>query len=258
LRANLSRPRADPPRHDGEAETNEPARCAVLLPLLATLPQPLALIEVGSSAGLCLFPDHYRYVYERGNAVHRIAPATSAMPPTFRYKVNEATPLPTQMPEVCWWRGVDLNPLDLANADDVDWLEALIWPEQTTRLKNLRAAIPIVRSGSPQIEQGDLLQCLPTIVAAAPGHATVVVFHSAVLGYVRETRSRARFRDMMRSLGVTWISNEHARVFPDVTAQLPTEPPRDRLLLAIDGQPKAATGPHGQSIDWFESSPDSD
>ena len=35
-------------------QTNEPARCAVLLPALAQLPQPLALIEAGASAGLNL------------------------------------------------------------------------------------------------------------------------------------------------------------------------------------------------------------
>jgi hypothetical protein len=40
-------------------QTNEPARCATLLPVLASLPQPLALIEVGASAGLCLLPDLY-------------------------------------------------------------------------------------------------------------------------------------------------------------------------------------------------------
>src|SRR6185312_17196018 len=44
-------------------QTNEPARCATLLPLLATLPQPLALLEVGASAGLCLLPDKYAYDY---------------------------------------------------------------------------------------------------------------------------------------------------------------------------------------------------
>jgi hypothetical protein len=38
-------------------QTNEPARCATLLPVLAQLPQPLALNEVGASAGLCLLPD---------------------------------------------------------------------------------------------------------------------------------------------------------------------------------------------------------
>jgi hypothetical protein len=44
-------------------QTNEAARCAVLLPALALLPQPLALIEVGASAGLCLLYDEWRYHY---------------------------------------------------------------------------------------------------------------------------------------------------------------------------------------------------
>jgi hypothetical protein len=50
-------------------QTNEPARCATLLPALAQLPGPLALIEVGASAGLTLLFDRYSYDY----AGHRIA-----------------------------------------------------------------------------------------------------------------------------------------------------------------------------------------
>src|SRR5258708_37146577 len=33
-------------------QTNEAGRCAVLVPVLAALPQPLGLLEVGASAGL--------------------------------------------------------------------------------------------------------------------------------------------------------------------------------------------------------------
>ncbi len=50
-------------------QTNEPARCAMLLPALAQLPGPLALIEVGASAGLTLLVDKYSYDY----AGHRLA-----------------------------------------------------------------------------------------------------------------------------------------------------------------------------------------
>nr|WP_104524971.1 DUF2332 family protein [Blastococcus atacamensis] len=45
-------------------QTNEPARCGALLPVLAQLDGPLTLIEVGASAGLCLYPDRYGYDYD--------------------------------------------------------------------------------------------------------------------------------------------------------------------------------------------------
>ena len=52
-------------------QTNEPGRCATLLPLLVSLPQPLALVEVGASAGLCLYPDRYSYRYSTSLGEHR-------------------------------------------------------------------------------------------------------------------------------------------------------------------------------------------
>jgi hypothetical protein len=53
-------------------QTNEPGRCATLLPLLTSLPQPLALVEVGASAGLCLYPDRYSYRYATSLGEHRL------------------------------------------------------------------------------------------------------------------------------------------------------------------------------------------
>jgi hypothetical protein len=57
-------------------QTNEPARCSVLLPMLARLPQPLALLEVGASAGLCLLPDRFGYDY----GTRRTEPAIAQAP----------------------------------------------------------------------------------------------------------------------------------------------------------------------------------
>ncbi|MGY2064045.1 DUF2332 family protein [Blastococcus sp. SYSU DS0619] len=52
-------------------QTDEPARCAALLPLLAGIAEPLALIEVGAAAGLCLYPDRYSY----DNHATRVGPS---------------------------------------------------------------------------------------------------------------------------------------------------------------------------------------
>ncbi len=114
-------------------QTNEVARCATLLPLLLALPQPIALFEVGASAGLCLLADRYRYDFGEGG----IGP--SASPVTLRCECRGPdTPLPTRLPEVVWRAGSDLDPIDVQDEDAVRWLEALIWPGEGDRLARLR------------------------------------------------------------------------------------------------------------------------
>ncbi|MEM6497426.1 MAG: DUF2332 domain-containing protein, partial [Pseudomonadota bacterium] len=147
-------------------QTNEPARCAVLLPALAGLNQPLALIEVGASAGLCLLPDYYRYDYGHHQiaGVNAVADGT----PEFSCQVNKETPLPKQTPTITWRAGLDLNPLDVGSDEQMAWLETLVWPEQTDRATRLRSAIAIARQNPPNIHRGNLLEDLPRIAETAP------------------------------------------------------------------------------------------
>ena len=130
-------------------QTNEPARCAVLLPTLAGLPQPLALLEVGASAGLCLIPDRYGYDYGRVRVMPW--PGWIGHHPVFPCEANDATPLPLEMPTIAWRRGLDLHPLDLRSQEDIDWLETFVWPDDIQRTGRLRAAIETARADPPAI-----------------------------------------------------------------------------------------------------------
>jgi hypothetical protein len=223
-------------------QTNEPARCATLLPLLAQLPQPLALIEVGASAGLCLLPDRYGYDYGRA-----MLPGA----PMLRCAVNDATPIPRSLPDIVWRAGLDLNPVDLSDAGQVAWLETLVWPEQTRRLANLRAAIKTAVAFKPRIVQGDLLgEQLMRLCSEAPKDATLVIFHTAVLAYVPNLREREGFGARAMQHG-TWISNEMPGVFPDIAKRAPARGPADHFLMALNGAPVAWTDPHGASLEWI-------
>jgi hypothetical protein len=228
-------------------QTNEPARCAVMLPILARLPQPLALIEVGASAGLCLLPDRYGYDYGRA----RLRPQSGALAPVFPCAVNDKTPLPSALPTVIWRAGLDLNPLSVSAPDDMTWLEMLVWPEQQERLARLRAAIEIARRDPPRVVQGNLLSDLGRLLPAVPPETQLVIFHTAVLAYIGSQSERDAFADLVRDIGAVWISNEMPGTFPRMAAKAPRRDGAAKFLLAMNGEPVAWTGPHGQSIDWF-------
>ena len=227
-------------------QTNEPARCATLLPVLADLPQPLALLEVGASAGLCLLPDRYGYSY----GVHQL-PGPSAAAPVFACRVQPEEQPPHQRPLVVWRAGLDLAPIDPNDTAQCSWLETLVWPEHAGRLVRLRAALAVARTDPPPVHRGDLLTGLPALAATAPAEATLVVFHSAVLAYVAAA-ARQQFVDVVRGLGAVWISNESPAVFPEIASRVRRRGPVGAFLLAVDGTPVAWTHPHGEWIEFLE------
>jgi len=224
-------------------QTNEPARCATLLPALAQLPQPLALIEVGASAGLTLLFDRYSYDY----AGYLLAGSDPGAP-TLRCTPRGPVPMPGQLPVIAWRAGLDLNPLDVTDDDDVHWLSCLVWPGEGDREERLAAAVAAARRDPPAIYRGDLLTDLPALAAQAPAGATLVIFHSAVLPYVAP-ENRGRFIDTVRGLRAVWLSNEAPGVVPGISA--PPCPGGPFLLIRDGDTPLAYTDGHGAWVQWL-------
>ena len=163
-------------------QTNEAGRLATLVPAFARLggAEPLALLEVGASAGLCLYPDRWSYRWATDDGV-----VEAGTGPMLRCAVTGGFPDRVDVPRVAWRGGIDLNPLDVTDADQMAWLTMLVWPEHDDRRRLLTTAIEVARADPPTIVAGDLLTELPARVDEAARHGRVVVFHSAVVGLPR-------------------------------------------------------------------------
>jgi hypothetical protein len=174
-------------------QTNEVARCACLLPAFEQVARqaedaPLALIELGASAGLNLLWDHYGYDYGNGRQ-YGVPNSPLQIPCTLRGDIP--TPLSSRLPEVAFRVGADLHPVDISDSDALLWLRALIWPEHHERVSRLQQALEIARRDHPEIMAGDALSLLPELVAKAPPSTTLCIFHSFTLNqFAAEQRER--------------------------------------------------------------------
>jgi hypothetical protein len=229
-------------------QTNEPGRCAAVLPVLAALDGPLALLEIGASAGLCLYPDRYAYRYD-DRLVGDSGEAGSSL--VLECETSGGVPVPERMPEVVSRVGVDLDPLLLDRPDDLLWLETLLWPEQHDRRARLRQAVEIALSDPPVMFQADATEGLAVGAAATPRGARLVVLTMGVLVYLPRT-ARERFVAAVRELDCTWVSLEGVDVLPEAAARIRGPvPPETRFVVAVDGIPVALTAPHGTRLHWL-------
>jgi hypothetical protein len=229
-------------------QTNEARRMATMLPAIAHLRGPIALVEVGASAGLCLYPDRWRYRFGPGKYVG------DAALPLLETQASPSTPLPERPPTIAWRGGIDLQPLDPGEPDTRAWLEALVWPDATggvdgVRVDRLRTALAIARREPGHLRRGDLTTDTRALVEEAAQQApTVVVWHSAVLPYV-PAFERASFADLMGELPVTWVANEGGSL--EIGPPAPWAEPGG-FVLRRDAEPVAITDPHGASITWID------
>lgn len=229
-------------------QTNEVGRLTALVPALALLGDgPLALIELGASAGLCLYPDRYDYVWEGAGELR------GSGGPTLTTRAIGPLPLPRSLPRIVARVGVDLNPLDVGAEDDMSWLLTLIWPGQDDRRRRLAAAIGVARAEPPLLLAGDMLDRLDEALSVAEASGgTPVVQHSAAVAYL-DTMSRARLearlRGWVREGRCHWISLEGPRVLPSLAATAPRRPASEHpFCLAVDGHALGWADGHGAHL----------
>lgn len=230
-------------------QTNEVGRLTAITPALAQVMgpgEPVTLVELGASAGLCLFPDRWDYDWDGAGDLR------GSGGPLLTCRAAERVPVPPAHPRVVQRIGLDLHPLDVYDADQMAWLENLVWPEQEQRRARLRAAIEVVRADPPDLRRGDLRDALPALVEEAGRWGTPVVFHSAVLAYV-EPADREQvvgtLADLVAAGACHWISNEAPHVVPGLV--VPEDPPAGRFSLAVDRRAVAWSHGHGATLDWF-------
>lgn len=176
-------------------QTNEVIRCAYLLPAFSlaaeTAGLPLALVEVGASAGLNLLWDKYGYRYRHHSRVQTAGDRHSPVQIEAELIGEKMPALPETVPAVSDRIGLDLNIIDLQDADDARWLRALIWPEHAARFALLDAATAVLSKEPPRLVRGDAVALLAGVIETIPLETALVIFHTHVLNqFSPEARER--------------------------------------------------------------------
>lgn len=155
--------------------------------------------------------------------------------------------LPRELP-VAWRRGVDLNPIDVFDADAVRWLRSLIWPEHVERHGRLSSAIEIAKEHPPIVVRGDAAVELPKLIAAAPDQNRVCVYATHTLYQFPPDDLRTTLRAMQqasRDREVDFVSMEGTG---DRCSEL-------KLFAYRDGERAmtlaARCNPHGRWLEWL-------
>ncbi|TWF77657.1 hypothetical protein FHX44_113570 [Pseudonocardia hierapolitana] len=200
--------------------TDETGRCPVLYPAIAEAARrvganAVGLIDVGCSAGLNLNVDRVGITYSNRQVL-----GDPASPVQMSSSVVGDRSIPTRaMPEVVARVGVDLDPVDVTDADEARWLRACLWPDQPERAARLDAEIALAATAPPLLLRGDALEVLPDAFARVPADALPVVTTTWTLSRL-PLESRLRFLHRLDEAAtrraVAWVSAEGVGVAPAI------------------------------------------
>lgn len=225
-------------------QTNEVSRCSFLLPSFTEVfeqngERPLAIVDVGCSAGLHLFWDRYHYDYGTTSVGNRDARVSircellGTVPP----------PLPRSLPPCPFRVGIDLHPVNLEDATERRWFDALIWPEHSHRRRLANAALLEVVRDPPHVVRGDAALVLADVLNGVPRDTSLIVYNSAALCQGGEADVAAVRRTLEAHASqrrVDWLFCEGEEV---LLRTFEGDTVIERLLARKDG--------HGRWLDWL-------
>lgn len=204
-------------------QTNEIGRCAVLWPALCALARRsgharVALFDFGSSAGLNLGVDGYRYDY---GALALGAAAGDGVPVVQCHAVGARSRdalqgLASHAPQLVECIGVDPVAVDVHDAAQVRWLRACLWPYDGVRLARFDRAVALAQRRGIRVRRCD--DCAAAIepwLAGLPRDVLPVVFNSWVLHYFDKAARQAHvlfMRELVQRHGIAWLSAEGAHI----------------------------------------------
>ena len=199
--------------------TFESDRCAVLYPAIVEAARrvgadAVGLIDVGRS-GLDLQVDRVGITYSTGQFL-----GDPSSPVQLSSSIVGDRPVPARaMPEVVARVGVDLDPVDVTDADDARWLRACVWPDQPGRAARLEAELALAATAPPLLLPGDAVEVLPdAVVRVPPGALPVVTTTWALSRFPPESRRRflQRLEEAAADRAVAWVSAEGVGVAPTI------------------------------------------
>jgi hypothetical protein len=175
---------------DNFVQTNETSRALVWLWPAQLIgcsdgARPLALVEVGTAAGLNLVAERLASPW---------TDATGAALPAVR------------APNIATRLGIDAHPLDACTDRDANWLRACVWAGEHARIARLETAIAAFRAAPVTLRRGDVTDAphvlRATTQAAAPERGMVLAFQTLVRDYLAQD-TRARYEHEMHR----WIAD---------------------------------------------------
>jgi hypothetical protein len=231
---------------DSAPQTNEVGRSAVLMAGLLVVASrfagPIALYELGASAGLNLQLD--RYGYDLGGCTAGDSDSPVRLSPEWT-----GPPPPAAAVRIASRRGVDLNPLDARR--DRERMLAYIWPDQPRRLALAQAALDLAAADPPPVDAGDAADWIEARLAVAgPADVARVVLHSVAFQYF-PAAVQARVARHVERVGAAATA-----AAPLAWLRFEKLPEEDKYSLRLRSWPEGEDAllgwahPHASSIRW--------